>query len=227
MRIGITMSRYVAAAVLLVCCVHMITASVVHMANNEQEKDELISSLEERTPDKARIFGLIYRTTTYSTYTTTSTLSTASICALKTYKCGTKRKRRFAVASDINVRQLHNEDAEMLDFFDDNKIKEVVKRSADDLNLNLHDYHVGRWIPSPAMLQEEEQAEEQAIPVAAPREEVIHEEKGRLFNMITVQATSTTTTTSTTTSTIGTVGITGTTAGCAGASSITDFFSVC
>jgi len=150
------MVRCEGVAVILVCCVHIITSSVVHILNNEQDKNELASSIEERAPEKARLFGFIYRTTSYSTYTLTSIISTASICAMKNYLCGTKRKRRNALITDINIREFHNEDADLLNFFEDHKIKDVVKRTADDLNLNLHDYRVGRWIPSKPVEQEEQ-----------------------------------------------------------------------
>ena len=122
---------------------------------------------------------------------------------------------------------MNNENAPALDFFDDEEIKKVVVRSANDLSLNLHDVRIGKWIPSPTLAEEKQlQDEEVEETIADDREVIIGNRQGRFYNYITVLATSTSTTTSTSTSTIGTVGITGTKSACAG-TSITEYFSTC
>ena len=121
---------------------------------------------------------------------------------------------------------MNNENAPALDFFDDEEIKKVVVRSANDLSLNLHDVRIGKWIPSPTLAEEKQLQEEVEETIADDREVIIGNRQGRFYNYITVLATSTSTTTSTSTSTIGTVGITGTKSACAG-TSITEYFSTC
>ena len=121
---------------------------------------------------------------------------------------------------------MNNENAPALDFFDDEEIKKVVVRSANDLALNLHDVRIGKWIPSPTLAEEKQLQEEVEEAIADDREVIIGNRQGRFYNYITVLATSTSTTTSTSTSTIGTVGITGTKSACAG-TSITEYFSTC
>ena len=61
--------------------------------------NELASSLVgENDLGSGRFFGLVVRTTSYATVTLTSLISTASICALDTYKCGARRRKRSIIA---------------------------------------------------------------------------------------------------------------------------------
>ena len=118
----------------------------------------------------------------------------------------------------------------MLDYFEKEKdeVKEVIKRSVDELDIDVSKYGVAAWIPSkPEKVDKrsiELDDEEESIGVA--QDNFIQERQGRFLNYVTIRGTETKTTTSTVTTTIGTVGITGGTSECA-SGSITDYIKKC
>jgi len=215
----------------LIFLVHYVSCSALVV--DEAQKGELEASLAAGGSNRIRR-ALIVRSTTYTTSTYTTTLSTASVCYLKNYKCGSKRKRRN---EQIIIEQFDNDNADVLKDVAP-EFRDLVKRTADDVSINLNAMtHIKFW-PSKVETESTDEREKRETEEREKREaeeeeeeEVVSVQKkdkeGRFFfSGVTVMQTSTTTTTSTLTSTIGTVGITGTVSACAG-TSISTYFSKC
>merc|ERR1712080_216560 len=92
---------------------------------------------------KGRFFaGYIFRTTSVETTTTEETVKTAAFCAGANAACG--RRRRRSVAMDNNVEALH-----ILNGLDAD-VKSVIKRSADNADIDLSMVDQIKWTPSRA-----------------------------------------------------------------------------
>jgi len=215
---------YYSLGLLCTVVLQLAYGSVVQEVDNPQQVDELDGSLQR---EKRFVGGYIFRTTSYTTTTLSTTISTAYFCYMKTYACGAGRRRRDIEQSDV-LLELDNGNAEILDDFAE-ELRHVIKRSADNIGLDLRDFNRATWIPSRSLDADPRKLDDE--------EESIHDEsvekededvgKARFFRpLITLKGTSTTTTTSTITSTVGTVGVTGATSECP-SGSISDYLSKC
>lgn len=208
-------------AVILIVLVNYISCSALADVDEEHE-GELQASLDGSNRE-GRAF--IVRSTSVTTSTVTSTLSTAYVCYLANYKCSGKRRRR-----NVIVEPLENDGAPVLEDVDP-EVRELVKRTADENQIHLHDLSHITFYPSKVQerveRQTEDDEEEAEEDVAVQEKSGEASDDGRfLFNGVTIIQTSTSTITTTKTSTIGTIGITGTTSGC-GLTSISEYFSKC
>ena len=85
----------------------------------------------------------------------------------------------------------------------------VIKRSADDIDLDLSGVEKMTWIPSPAVKAEPRALQQQdETPLVVQESEIRRDERqGRFFNLVTIKATSTLTSTVTESVNVGTIAI--------------------
>ena len=116
--------------------------------------------------------------------------------------------------------------ANLLDYFEDEGLKEVVKTTIEDLEMDPTKYRVAKWIPSKPEKVEKRSLGEEEEPLTIVNEKITGMQRGKRLAYLTIQSVSWLTTTFTKTTSLGTIGVTGTTSEC-GSTSITDYLSTC